>query len=66
MSLRGKGAVTGIGETRYSARSPQTSFELQMEASLKAIADAVRDCPPRVLPVIERRLRLSGLEMLAA
>ncbi len=35
-------------------------------AHIKAIADAVRDCAPRRLPVIERRLRLSGLEMLAA
>ena len=26
----------------------------------------VRDCPPRRLPVIEKRLRLSGLEVLAA
>ena len=35
-------------------------------AHIKAIADAVKDCAPRRLPVIERRLRLSGLEMLAA
>ena len=35
-------------------------------AHIKAIADAVRDCPTRVVPKIERRLRLSGLEMLAA
>jgi 5-methyltetrahydrofolate--homocysteine methyltransferase len=35
-------------------------------AHIKAIADAVRDCAPRVLPQIERRLRLSGLEILAA
>lgn len=40
MSLRGKGAIADIGETTYSNRSEQTSFELQIEASLKAIADA--------------------------
>ena len=33
---------------------------------IKAIADAVRDCVPRALPKIERRLRLSGLEVLPA
>ena len=35
-------------------------------AHIRAIAEAVRDCAPRRLPTIERRLRLSGLEMLAA
>lgn len=35
-------------------------------AHIKAIAEAVRDCPARVLPKIERRLRLSGLEVLVA
>ncbi len=35
-------------------------------AHIKAIADAVRDCPARMLPKIERRLRLSGLEVLTA
>ena len=35
-------------------------------AHIKAIAEAVRDCAPRRLPTIERRLRLSGLEVLAA
>jgi 5-methyltetrahydrofolate--homocysteine methyltransferase len=34
-------------------------------AHIAAIAAAVRDCPARRLPTIERRLRLSGLEMLA-
>lgn len=38
--LKGKAAVTGIGETRYALRSEQNSAELQFEASLKAIADA--------------------------
>ena len=33
---------------------------------IRAIAEAVRDCAPRVLPQIPRRLRLSGLEALAA
>ncbi|MBV9657429.1 MAG: homocysteine S-methyltransferase family protein [Verrucomicrobia bacterium] len=35
-------------------------------AHIKAIAEAVRDCPPRVVPEIPPRLRLSGLEALAA
>ncbi len=35
-------------------------------AHIRAIAEAVRDCPPRVVPQIPRRLRLSGLEALAA
>ena len=35
-------------------------------AHIRAIADAVRDCAPRRLPAVERRLRLSGLEVLAA
>lgn len=39
-ALRGKGAITGIGETTYERRSPRSAFELQMEASLKAIRDA--------------------------
>ncbi|MDA1081899.1 MAG: methionine synthase [Gemmatimonadetes bacterium] len=33
-------------------------------AHIRAIADAVRDQPPRKRPTIERRLRLSGLEPL--
>lgn len=40
MSLNGKAAVTGVGETRYGLRLEQSSFDLQMEAALKAIADA--------------------------
>jgi acetyl-CoA acetyltransferase len=40
MSLNGKGAIVGIGSTAYSARSPQSSHELQIEAALKAIADS--------------------------
>ena len=35
-------------------------------AHIRAIAEAVRDCPPRALPAIPHRLRLSGLEVLAA
>ncbi len=31
---------------------------------IRAIANAVKDCPPRALPVIEPKLRLSGLEPL--
>ncbi len=40
MSLGGKGAITGIGETRYERKSPKTAFELQIESSLLAIEDA--------------------------
>ncbi len=40
MSLRDKCAVTGIGETEYSKNSGKSVIALQMEASLKAIADA--------------------------
>ena len=35
-------------------------------AHIQAIAEAVKDCAPRRLPKIERRLRLSGLEALVA
>src|SRR5579872_3029491 len=40
MSLRGQGAIVGIGETAYTKASDKTSIELQFEASLKAIEDA--------------------------
>lgn len=40
MDIKGKGAITGIGETRYSKAAKKTSFELQLEASLAAIKDA--------------------------
>ena len=40
MSLKGKGAVTGVGETRYSKSSGRSITALQMEASLAAIRDA--------------------------
>ncbi len=40
MTLRDKACVTGIGETAYLRGSPKTAFELQIESSLKAIADA--------------------------
>ena len=40
MSLKDKACVTGIGETTYMRGSTQTAFELQIESSLKAIADA--------------------------
>ncbi|MDE0808406.1 MAG: transporter [Alphaproteobacteria bacterium] len=35
-----KGAITGIGETAYTRGSGKSDIALQMEASLKAIADA--------------------------
>jgi 5-methyltetrahydrofolate--homocysteine methyltransferase len=35
-------------------------------AHIQAIAEAVADCAPRVVPQVEKRLRLSGLEVLAA
>ncbi len=40
MNLNQKASVTGIGETTYSRNDPRSAFELQCEASLKAIADA--------------------------
>ncbi|MBB5201171.1 thiolase family protein [Glaciimonas immobilis] len=40
MSLRDKSCVTGVGETAYVRGSTKSAFELQIEASLKAIADA--------------------------
>ncbi len=43
MSLKNKGAITGIGETAYVRGSPLTAFELQIEASLAAIRDAGLD-----------------------
>ncbi len=40
MSISDKACVTGIGETVYMRGSSKTAFELQIEASLKAITDA--------------------------
>lgn len=40
MSLSGKAAITGIGETEYMRGSTKSAFRLQIEASLKAIEDA--------------------------
>lgn len=40
MSLRARGAITGVGETAYVRGSPLSAFELQIEASLAAIHDA--------------------------
>lgn len=40
MALRDKACVSGIGETRYMRGSTKTAFELQIESSLNAIADA--------------------------
>ncbi len=40
MSLRDKACITGLGETAYLRGATGTAFELQIEASLKAIADA--------------------------
>lgn len=40
MSLKEKGAITGIGETAYSRASGKSVLALQLEASLAAIADA--------------------------
>ena len=40
MSLRDKGAITGVGETSYSRNSGRSVVALQMDASLAAIADA--------------------------
>ena len=43
MSLMGKGAITGIGETAYMRGSPHSAFALQIEASLAAIRNAGLD-----------------------
>jgi acetyl-CoA acetyltransferase len=43
MSLKGKGAITGVGDTRYSRNSGRSVTALQMEASLAAIRDAGLD-----------------------
>lgn len=40
MSFTDRACVTGIGETAYSRGSSKSAFELQIEASLAAIADA--------------------------
>ena len=40
MTLKDRGAITGIGETAYSRNSGKSVVALQMEASLAAIADA--------------------------
>ncbi len=40
MSLRDKACVSGIGETAYVRGASKNAFELQIESSLKAIADA--------------------------
>src|SRR5215510_9758102 len=40
MSLKDKGAITGVGETAYSSNSGQSVLALQMRAALAAIADA--------------------------
>ena len=43
MSLKAKGAITGVGETRYSRASGKSVPALQLEASLSAIRDAGLD-----------------------
>ena len=40
MTLRDKTCVTGIGETAYVRGSTRSAFELQIESSLRSIADA--------------------------
>jgi acetyl-CoA acetyltransferase len=40
MTLKEKGAVTGVGETAYTRASGRSVLALQLEASLKAIEDA--------------------------
>lgn len=40
MTLRDKACVTGVGETRYMRGETKNAFELQLESSLKAVADA--------------------------
>ncbi len=43
MSLKNVGAITGVGETRYSKASGKSVLALQLEASLLAIRDAGLD-----------------------
>jgi acetyl-CoA acetyltransferase len=43
MSLKGKAAITGVGDTRYSRQSGKSVTTLQMEASLAAVRDAGLD-----------------------
>ena len=43
MSLKAKGAITGVGETRYSRNSGRSVTALQMDASLAAARDAGLD-----------------------
>jgi len=38
--MRGKAAVTGIGETKYSRSADRSTIGLMLEASMKAIVDA--------------------------
>lgn len=40
MSLSNRSGITGIGETVYTRHSTRSAFQLQIEASLKAITDA--------------------------
>jgi len=40
MSLTDKAIVSGVGETAYTRSAVKTAFELQIESSLSAIADA--------------------------
>ncbi len=40
MSLSGKIAITGIGETKYERGATKTAFQLQLDSSLMAIRDA--------------------------
>ena len=39
-TLRRSAAIAGIGETEYTRASPHTAAQLQLEASLRAVADA--------------------------
>lgn len=40
MTLKDKACITGVGETVYCRGETRSAFELQLEASIKAIADA--------------------------
>ena len=62
MSLRDRSCVTGIGETTYLRGATTSAFELQIEASLKAVADA--GLKPTEIDGVNIEVELAGLELI--